>query len=170
MNYSQIGEMLTRVAGGDYRVIGELADAGMPELAQKLAGKDFRGINANNDFGLEADVCLPLVGPAGGSVATTVPFTLTNAPARAFVPSRVLLGSTLPGVQVNTFTIGTTPQFLATTGSVPGEAFSPLAIENKWKFSACPTNTVCTITGINSSISATANILFGALFGASTQA
>lgn len=156
--YEVIGAL--REIAGDPDQMSALADAS-PALASALSGKTFRKINSSQDFGTAAYLALPMTG--GGSIATTVAFTLTAQPARAIKPDRMVIGSSLPGVSLASFFIANTNQFLQNTGAVPAECFSALAIQRAWDFTACSANSTITVNGTNNN--ASTNLIFGTVSG-----
>lgn len=161
-------ELVDALSNLDYQQVVGLA-AISPALANAVQGRKYRQMNtAGQNFGQARTVPLPMSLPGTlGSVATTAAVVCNGAPTKPFLPKRIIVGSTLPGVHFTSFTIGVDQQFLAATGSVPGEAFSALSVERDWQFAMIPATVTATLTGVNAN-SAT-NIIVASLIGESVS-
>ncbi len=163
----QIARQLMR-AGMNPEVIGAIA-AEDPALASALDGVKLRKVNVDNSFGIAANICLPLSLPgvsADGAVLAAGAILMTGKPNRDMKARRLIIETSLPSAYLTAFSIQGTTQFLS-TGAVPCSAFSPLAIEANWDFSALKGGLEARVDGINGN--AATNKIFGSVYGQSTQ-
>lgn len=160
-----------RRAGLNPEVVGALAAAD-PEAAQAVANiangsVKVRKVNGSDNVGIPANICVPFSAPGtNGSVATTAAISMTATPNKNIKPTRLVLETSLPSVELTAFTIAGSPQFNG-AGSVPGSAFSPFSIEANWEFATLQGALSAVLTGVNRNGST--NIIFGCLFGKTTQ-
>lgn len=160
-----------RRAGLNPEVVGALA-ATDPAAAQAVASiangsVRVRQVNGSNNVGIPANICVPFSAPGtNGLVAISGAISMTATPNKNIKPTRLVLETALPSVELTSFTIAGSPQFNG-NGSVPGSAFSPFAIEADWEFANLQGALSAVLAGTNRN--AAANTMFGCLFGYSTQ-
>lgn len=160
-----LARILNRLAQND-EVIGALGDLDA-DAANALSGVKFREVRAGGEFGVAASLCLPLSAPgAAGDVADNGAISMSGSPNNNLKPTRLIIDATSYDFEVNDFTIAGQTQFLG-TGSVPGRAFSSLSIEKNWDFKSLRAGLDAVVTGVNRS--GAANVIFGTIFGKSTQ-
>jgi len=159
-------------AGLNPEIVGAIAaaDPGAAAAVAAIANSNVRvrKVNGSDNVGIPANICVPFSAPGtnGTVAATTGAISMTATPNKNVKPTRLVLETSLPSVELTSFTIAGSPQFNG-QGSVPGSAFSPFAIEDAWEFATLQGALSAVLSGTNRN--AAENIIFGTLFGYSTQ-